>query len=814
MQAFVEGSRRMWMVAVAPLVALAPPAMAQEEGQSAADEDVEVVVVVGSRFATSRSASDATAPVDILSAEEIGAVGNNADLTDSLRALAPSYNAPMASGDGDTFVRPTSLRGLAPDQTLVMVNGKRRHRAALIAEFVPAAGKGSHGPNIGMIPTIAIDNVQILRDGAVAQYGADAIAGVINLQMKDAASGGQAKVDYGQFFEGERSIKLAANAGFGLGAEGFANLSFEYVDNEALSRGRQRPNAQALIDAGVPNVGADSPFDDAPFVQTWGRPQTKDARFFVNAGMPLSDTADAYFLSNYAATEGRYRFFYRSGDNPETEANEAHSTIQALGIEAALPQGFTPYFDGDHQDFSLIGGVRGIWGNGTTYDFSIGYGQDELDFYLNNTVNPAVGLGGNGLPAQMGFDVGALKQQELNLNADFTRRLNDTMQLAYGVEWREETFTVMAGEPNSYLGPGSSGFKGFEPHNAGEFSRDNSAVYGEIEQEVSDRTLLHYALRYEDFSDFGGTLNGKVAVRYDINEFITVRGSANTGFHAPTPGQSNLQKVTTTFDNDTGLQVESGTVPPSHPLALAAGGAPLKEETSIDYSFGVVGSDDRTEISLDFYLIEIDGRIFKTKNLPTTNPVTGIGSNVQFFTNALNLEVFGTDLVVTRGIEWGGSGVSTDFTAAVNHNQVEVVSQSLVSGVLPVSAADVEDIENSYPTTRFTLTANTAFDAQWDLLVRVNYYGGHYDERGRIRGRDGNAPTKRLDSTVFVDAELGFDYNEAMRFTFGGSNILDEYIDVIDAPYANRLNVGLPYARRTAANFEGGSWYLRATYNW
>ncbi len=809
--------RLAFFVALVAAVPLTSAQSASAEEMDAEDEADEVVFVIGSRFQRERSSSAVTAPVDILSAEEIARIGNAADLTDSLRALAPSYNAPTASGDGDTFVRPTSLRGLAPDQTLLMVNGKRRHRAALIAEFVPAAGKGSHGPNIGMIPSIAVESVQVLRDGAVAQYGSDAIAGVVNLQMKEASQGGEAKLDYGQFFEGEQSVKLAANAGFALGDGGFANLSFEFVDNEALSRGRQRPNAQALIDAGVAGVGADSPFDDAPLAQTWGRPQTTDYRFFVNAGMPLGDAGEGYLHSNIASTEGRYRFFYRSGDNPTTlDVNEAHATIQALAIENTLPQGFTPFFDGDHFDYSLVAGVKGLFDGGTTYDFSFGYGQDELDFFLNNTINPDVGLGANGLPAQMDFDVGALRQQELNLNADFTRRLTDNAQLAYGAEWREEIFTVTAGEPNSYLGAGSSGFKGLEPVNAGEFSRDNIALYGEIEHDVSDRTLAQYALRYENFSDFGSTINGKLALRYDLNENITLRGSVNTGFHAPTPGQSNLQKVTTTFDNDTGLQVESGTVPPDHPLAIAAGGAPLSEEESIDYSIGFWSGDERTELTVDFYVIQIDGRIFKTRSLPATDPDTGIGSNVQFFTNALDLEVVGMDAVLATRIDWTAldSDLSTNLSLALNHNQVEVVRQSRVNGVPPVSIADVEDIEESYPANRATLIADTSLNPQWDLMVRINYYGEHYDERGRIRGPDGNAPTKRLSATVFVDAELGFDFSENLQFTLGGVNIFDEYIDVIDEPFANRLNVGLPYARRTAANFEGGSWYLRASYSW
>ncbi|MDE0038119.1 MAG: TonB-dependent receptor [Gammaproteobacteria bacterium] len=787
-----------------------PPTVLAQDGRAA---EIEEVVVVGSRFQTSRSEAQATAPVDVLSGEQIGRVGNHADLTDSLRALAPSYNAPMASGDGDTFVRSTSLRGLAPDQTLVMVNGKRRHRAALIAEFVPAAGKGSHGPNIAMIPAIAVRSVEVLRDGAVAQYGSDAIAGVVNFRMKDAAQGGEVRLDYGQYYEGERSRKLAANAGFGLGADGFANLSFEFVDNEALSRGRQRPNAQALIDAGVPGIGADSPFDDAPLVQTWGRPQTTDYRFFLNAGTRVGERADLYLHANFASTEGRYRFFYRSGDNPLTDANEAHSTIRALGIEDVLIQGFTPFFDGDHRDFSVVAGYKGVLAGGTTYDLSFGYGEDELDFFLKNTVNPSIGLGGNGLPAQMDFDVGALKQQEINLNADFTRRLTDRVQAAYGVEWRQETFTVIAGEPNSYRGAGSSGFKGLEPVNSGEFDRDNSAVYGEIEQEVTDNTLAQYALRYESFSDFGSTLNGKLALRHDLADGWAARGSVNTGFHAPTPGQSNLQKVTTTFDNDTGLQVESGTVPPNHPLALAAGGAPLQEEQSIDYSAGLWFGKDRIELTADLYLIRIDGRIYKTQNLPVVAP-NGIASNVQFFTNALDLDVTGLDIVFTTSFDWASGDITTDFTFAFNHNQVDVVRQSLVNGVQPVSDAEVEDIEHSYPNNRFTLTADILLSPRWDLMLRLNYYGEHYDERGRIDGVDGGAPTKLLSSTVFVDAELAFEFSDEMRFTLGASNLFDAYIDVIDAPYANRLNVGLPYARRTAANFEGGSWYLRGSYRW
>ncbi|MCK5425252.1 MAG: TonB-dependent receptor plug domain-containing protein, partial [Emcibacter sp.] len=240
----------------------------------AADEEVvmEEVVTLGSRSNKPRSATDSPVPVDVIGAEEFNAGGNSVDITDNLKSLVPSFTASPATGDGSAFVRPTSMRGMAPDQTLILVNGKRRHRSALVQFFAPAAGNGAHGVDIGMIPGIALKRVEVLRDGAAAQYGSDAIAGVINFAIKDASEGGSVVAQYGNFYEGEESYKIAANAGFGLGENGFVNISAEYVDNQALSRGIQREVAQDLIDAGVQGVGEDSPFGDAPFVQTWGRP--------------------------------------------------------------------------------------------------------------------------------------------------------------------------------------------------------------------------------------------------------------------------------------------------------------------------------------------------------------------------------------------------------------------------------------------------------------------------------------------------------------------------------------------------------------
>ena len=795
-----------WLAATSALFLV--PAKVQAQSATADDAVIEEIVVIGSRK-RGRSAAESTAPIDVISGETFGLVGNSADITDNLRVNVPSYNASIASGDGDTFVRPTSLRGLAPDQTLVMINGKRRHRAALIAEFVPSAGKGAHGPNIGMLPSIAFKRVEILRDGASAQYGADAIAGVINFVTRDNAEGGELRVQYGRFYEGEQSYGVSGNIGLSIGSRGFLNLSGEYAQNDALSRGIQRASAQALIDAGVPGVGEDSPFDDAPLAHTWGRAQGENLRLFVTTGIEVGPDTTAYAQGNYADTFNRYRFFFRGPD---------HITLRTLRDEfgfTGLPAGFTPFFDGDQTDASIVAGLRGEFINGLLFDLSAGYGRNRIDFFLNNTINQSLGLGSDGNPAQRDFDVGDLEQQETTLNADFSRQFTDTIHLAFGAEWREETFVVIAGEPSSHFGAGSSGFKGFEPQNAGEFSRDNYALYAEVEQDVSDAFLAQYALRYEDFSDFGGTINGKIAARYNATGRLALRGALSTGFHAPTPGQANSQRIATTFDNDLGLQVESGTVPPTHPLALAAGGSPLTEEKSTNASVGFVADfGEATTLTADFYRIEVQDRIFKTQNLPTIDPVTGVGSNIQFFTNALDLDVTGLDLVLTTLFEWGGSGLSTTLTAAYNHNRVKVAKQTAINGVLPVSEASVEDIEESYPQDRVTITATTSAGTNWDFLARINYFGAHYDERGRIGGVDGGPPTQKVGSTVFVDLELSYQLDECWRLTAGASNAFDEYVDVVGPPNANRQDVGLLYPRRTAANFEGGSWYLRANYTW
>jgi iron complex outermembrane receptor protein len=792
-------------------VAFALPAPSAN-AQDSEDELIEEVITTGTRSAKPRTASDSPVPIDVLNADDFNSLGSTADLTDNMKALVPSYTATPATGDGSAFVRPTSLRGTAPDQTLVLVNGKRRHRSALVQFFAPAAGNGAHGVDIGMIPGIALKRVEVLRDGAASQYGSDAIAGVINFVLKDAAEGGMVQVQAGEFFDGESTVKAGANIGLPIGEAGFINASLEVIDNDALSRGIQRPNAQDLIDQGVQGVGSDSPFGDAPLVQTWGRPETEGVRFFLNSAFDVSSTSQLYARFSLAETEGRYRFFYR-------DPNHSSLTQHRADGYTGLPAGFTPYLDGDQDDTSFIVGLEGEFDSGMLYDFSYSFGRNELDYFLNNTVNgdlPLIGFCPTCEIQQMDFNVGGYAQEETNLNVDFSVPVGDRMNLAFGFEAREETFVAFAGEPNSYFLGGSSGFRGIEPINAGEFSRDNTAVYADIEHDISDALLLQYAARYENFSDFGGTLNGKLAARWRLSDAFALRGAISTGFHAPTPGQANVSTTITTFDGTTGLQVEEGLVPVSSELAQAAGATALTEEKSVNISAGFTADiGDNWTLTADLYQIEVDDRIYRTGDIPVpmlpTDPPGFPQRSVSFYTNALDVEHQGLDIVVTGGFELG-SASSLDLTLAYAYNTIEVTGQDLVNGVQPVNDGLVEDIENNYPENRFVLTGVFNLGDSFDIMARVNYFGEHYDERGRIG--DDVDPSAKIDPIYYVDLEAGWDLNDNWRIVLGGVNVFDEYVDEIGPPNANRLSVGLQYPRRTVANYEGGSWYLRGQFRW
>ncbi len=758
---------------------------------------LEEVITIGTRSAKPRTVADSPVPVDVFSADDFNSGGGGADITDNLNALVPSYLAAPATGDGSAFVRPTSLRGLASDQTLVLVNGSRRHRSALVQLFAPAANNGSHGVDVAMIPGLALKSVEVLRDGAAAQYGSDAIAGVINFQLKDDAEGGSVEATYGQHFEGESSWQVGINKGFAVGDAGFINLTLQTNDNEALSRGRQRPVAQALIDAGVQGVGADAVFDDAPFVQTWGRPETSGTRFVFNSSVDINDDTQFYAFGNYAQTDGRYRFFYRDPANSDLAQALA---LGATNLARETVAGFTPYLDGEQTDLSINVGIKGELANETTFDVSLSTGSNELDYTLFNSLNGDAPLVGTN--AVRDFNTGDYEQEEINFNVDFGTALTEDIYLAYGGEYREETFKQFAGDFAAHTGGGVSGLAGTKPQDAGEFSRDNYAVYADVEHDISEEFLVQYALRYEDFSDFGSTVNWKVATRYSLTDTTALRAAISTGFHAPTPGQSNLRSTTTTFDG-AGNQIDVGLLPADSAAVAALGGQALTEEEALNLSIGLTTElSDSTSLTIDAYRIEVDGRIYRTE----------IGA-VSFYTNALDVEHEGVDLVLTHDYTVGDYDGNLSFAYA--YNTVSVVENRTINGAQVVSDDLVEDIENNYPNHKFTLTSNTNFSDNVSFMARARYLGAHYDERGNISGTSSSGQSQEIDPVVYVDLELNYNINDELSVAFGAANVFDEYPNTIeDEPgVANRISVGLPYPRRSPANYEGGSWYLKTKYN-
>lgn len=791
-----------------PLMAATHMAMAQQEASPSQQELIEEVVIVGSRNTEARSVADSPVPVDVFNTEEFSSVGAGADITDNLNALVPSYIATPATGDGSAFVRPTSLRGLASDQTLVLVNGKRRHRSALVQLFAPAANNGSHGVDVAFIPAVGLKQVEVLRDGAAAQYGSDAIAGVVNFNLKDSAEGGEVSATYGQHFEGEESWMVAGNVGLPVTDDGFVNLTLNSNDNDALSRGRQLPNAQALIDAGVSGVGADAVFGDAPLAQTWGRPQTRGTRFVWNSGLQ-TEHFGLYSFGNYGQTKGRYRFFWRSPNPPEGSGLDGFSINSDLEEALALGAtnlgresvaGYTPYLDGEQEDWSGVIGIKSHPDAELSWDVSATYGSNELDYTLFNSLNGDAPLV-NG-EAVRNFDTGDYEQEETNINADFGYSVGSQLFLAWGLEYREETFTQKVGDRNAYIGGGSSGLAGTRPEDAGEYSRDNVAVYTDAELSITDDWLVQAALRYEDFSDFGDTLNWKLASRLTLTDNLALRGALSTGFHAPTPGQSNLRTTTTTLSNDN-VPIETGLFPADSAVVANIGGTPLKEEEAFNVSFGLTSEwFDALSVTLDGYWIKVEDRIYRTAI-----------DNISFYTNALDVIHQGVDLVLQTDYA-GLLGSDNQLTLAYAYNQVEVDDNRLINGNQVVSDDLVEDIENNYPNHKLTLTNQAQFGDQWQWMARIRMVGDHFDERGNIAGTSELGRSQEVDAVFYVDTEVTYLATEALSFTLGASNLFDEFPNTIeDQPgVANRIGVGLPYPRRSPANYEGGAWYLRARY--
>ncbi|MEC8638153.1 MAG: TonB-dependent receptor, partial [Pseudomonadota bacterium] len=668
-------------------VMAAAPVYAQEAEESAKAEDFEQIAVVGSRAAP-RSVADSAVPIDIISDEEFKQQGAT-DMVSMMQTVVPSFNVnDQPINDASTLVRPANLRGMASDHTLVLVNGKRRHRSAVITFLGGGLSDGAQGPDISVIPAAALKQVEVLRDGAAAQYGSDAIAGVINFVLNDASEGGSFEARYGSFYEGDGDmIQMSGNVGLPLSDKGFINLSAEYRTADDTSRSVQRADAAALIAAGNTFV--------ADPAQIWGSPEIKhDIKLFANAGIELSATSEAYMFGNYAEREVEGGFYFRNphnrggvndgGTNDDGEQlllvgdltgdmsgncptdivvgdnvlenpryiNEVQNNPDCWAFNEMLPGGFTPRFGGTVTDMSLVFGTKGELDHDITYDVSLNLGQNEVDFAISNTINPSLGPE---TPTE--FSPGRYTQSEQTLDIDFTKPfdvgLYEPLFVATGFQYRNESYESFAGDTASYeIGPlatqgfgiGSNGFPGLAANSQGRVSRNNIALYIDAEAYITENFMLAGALRYEDFSDFGDTTKGKIAFRWQALENIAFRGAFSTGFKAPTLGQSNVRNVTTAFGTG-GELIDRATLPPTDPVSQLKGGEQLTPEESESITFGVVADfDNGLFITADYYNIELTDRISTASGIALTEEdiatllEQGINdassfSEISFFTN-------------------------------------------------------------------------------------------------------------------------------------------------------------------------------------
>ena len=855
---FAMKRRSGWPVVVAMLVPWYAPGVAIAAEATSVDEEI---VVTGSRRA-GRSVGESPVPIDVLAGEDFVNSGTS-DMNSLLSTLVPSYNVnPQPISDAATIMRPANLRGLPPDNTLVLVNGKRRHRGAVVAFLGGGIADGSQGADLASIPSIAIKQVEVLRDGASAQYGSDAIAGVINFILRDEPSGGSLEARYGEYYEGDGTgTTYAGNVGFALTDAGYANFSLEFNDQDATDRSVQRDDAAALIAAGNTAV-----LDPA---QVWGSPEIRDDfKFFGNVGLDLGGGTQAYAFGNWSERTVEGGFFFRNPTNrggvndgpvvpdplnpgatvdtilvadftpgvspcpvvpirnliPDPAALAAvDADPGCFAFNLLLPGGFTPSFGGDVSDSSFTAGVEGELSNGVTWDLSGSVGQSAVDYFISNTINPNLAeLEGN-MPRS--FEPGSYIETDRVFNLDVSYPWDvglfaSPLNVAGGLEYREETFEIENGDANSFaidpdlaaqgFGIGSNGFPGFKPADAGEFSSDTLAAYVDLEADVTDSIIVGIAGRYEDFEDFDSTADGKVSARWQIIDTLAIRGAVSTGFRVPTAGQANVRNVTTAFTN--GALQDEATLPPTNPISVQKGGQALEPEESVSFTGGVVFSTGDFDLTVDFYNVEVTDRIALTTTIPLTAQdiadLVALGildassfTGVRFFVNGFDTTTQGIDIVATYAFEpFGGN---TELSAALNWTQTEVDDFIQVAGADIIGETRIKQLEENLPEYRATLSA-THIQGPIRGLLRVNYYDEYYE----AHLDDGTLPINAGEE-VTVDAELGYTFTENLSLVVGAQNVFDEEPD--ENPWG-RAVAGSQFPATSPMGFNGGFWYARGIF--
>jgi iron complex outermembrane recepter protein len=696
-------------------------------------------ITVGSRAPGAEA--EKAVPVDVLTVKQIQTTGAS-ETNAILEALAPSFNFPRPTlSDGADTVRPATLRGLGPDHVLVLVNGKRRHQSAHVATS-GVIGRGTTGVDLNAIPASAIAKIEVLRDGAAAQYGSDAIAGVINIVLKSGAQpfeiGGKTGMTKGSFdtiggdsvdhSDGELT-EGTASYGWSVG-RGSIFAAAEYRNRNGTNRAS--PDVRDQIRAGdARNNAVGQPNHH------WGDSEERNMLSFVNASFPLNEasTRFLYAFGGFSQRDGSHGGFYRRA-------------LDARNWPQIYPQGFLPTIQPDVTDGSGTVGVRGVVSDKWFYDVSAGFGHNRFDFAVVNSLNTS--LGPNVPPNQTEFDSGGLQFDQYVLNADITRGVDvglaGPLNVAFGAESRRESFQIIAGEPNSYANGGSRDqfggvaalgaqvFPGFRPSNEVDASRTSVAGYLDLEADVHPKVRIGLAGRAEHFSDFGGTADGKVTARFLAHKAFAVRAAASTGFRAPSLAQANFSTVSTNFINVGGVTtpVEVGTFAVDSPIARALGSTDLKPEQSVNLSGGFVFSPtDAFDLTVDLYKIDIDDRIVFSGNFTGARIEALIrqfgATGARFFTNAVDTKTNGYDVTATYRLGLG-EGENLRLSAGYNHNQTELTGTIATPAVLAGLENVLFDREQTLRVTCGQPKDNLRLTADWQrgslgVVARGSRYG-------------------------------------------------------------------------------------------
>ncbi|ENV89357.1 TonB-dependent receptor [Acinetobacter bereziniae] len=783
------------------LALLYPQAHAEEQLNTSPEvKTLDTIVVTGTR-SLKRSKTDSLQPIDVISAQELTERTGSSELGTALSKIIPSINFPRPTVvDGTELVRPVQLKGLSPDQVLVLVNGKRRHTGAFI-NLGGTIGRGSAPTDLNAIPVSAISRIEVLREGASARYGSDAIAGVVNIILKSDPRTGEAGIRYGIYDKGDGEQKQSyVSGGTRLGDYGYAIFSGEWQDNQATNR--------AGLDLRDPNA---TTYGQRTF--RFGDPKSDEVKAAFNAGFDLSDTVELYGFSTYSHRNAETAGFYR--------LSNASNNVPAL-----FPNGYLPLIRGQLDDFSAVAGLRGEAAD-WRYDVSANYGLNQYDV---NTRTINVDLYKDTGATPNSFHNGKLKNSQSIFNIDLSKEYDisafaSPLNIAFGAQYLNQQYQIKAGDPGSYYKSGSSGLSGFRQADAGKWTRDSYAGYLDLETDITQKLSASSAYRYEKYDDFGDTNNASLSLRYKLLPQVAVRGSVSTGFRAPSLAQQYFTQTSSQLVN--GQFVEAGTFPSSSQVAQLLGAEDLKAEKSKNYSLGFVFTPtSNLYVTLDAYQIDIDDRISLSSNINASSPAVrdyliskGITntnfSSVRFFNNASDTRTRGVDLVANyqwQNLPYGE--LTTSLAYNFNRNEVTNVDKNPdILNALGVNLTRLDRREQygllagSTPEHKFSL-ANDYKIGNFGINTNITRYGSF-----KTFSNSGSASDQKFSAKWLLDLALSYQL-KAWKFTLGGDNITNVYPDK-DVYDINKPTGGsLQYSQFSPFGFNGAFYYGKINYKW